>query len=49
MEDGVLRIHNTESLVLRRMSLEPQYEKVLRSFTSINIISSNNHNDSLHF
>ena len=49
MEDEVLIIHNTEPLVLRCRSLEPRYEKVLNSLTSIDFASSNNHDDSLHF
>jgi len=49
MEDRLLRIHYTESLVLRCRSLEPWYEKVLSSLTCIDFATSNNHNDSLHF
>lgn len=49
MEDGVLRIHSSEWLALRSMSLEPLYEKVLSSLTSIDFPSRNGHNDSLHF
>lgn len=30
MEDGELRVHNTEPLVLKLRSLEPQYKKSVR-------------------
>lgn len=49
MEDGVLRIHSTECLVLTPVSLEPLYEKVLSSLTSVDFPSSNDHDDSVHF